>query len=112
VQAAWSGMVRRLRARMLRPNRALASTAKHAPWPQFCELRPMQRAVTACLNCHGRGPVPLRCAPEHSQQPAAASNLPVMRFCLGELPGRTAAAPCRIICTQLFQRCSRGTRYL
>jgi hypothetical protein len=44
------------------------SAAKHAPWLQFSELRPMQRAVASCLSCHGRGPVPLSCA--RSQQPA------------------------------------------
>jgi hypothetical protein len=40
--------------KQLHPNAPSQPTAaKHAPWPQFCELRPMLRAVTAELSWEG-----------------------------------------------------------
>jgi hypothetical protein len=39
------------------------TVVNHALWPQFCEIRPIQRGSN-CLNCHGRGQVP------ESMQPA------------------------------------------
>jgi hypothetical protein len=56
------------------------------------------------LNCHGREPVPLSCAP----QPATCTSF------LGNQQvswGRTAAATYGIVCTQLLQQ-ARVSSYL
>jgi hypothetical protein len=54
-------------SRMLHPNRLRRNT--HACRARFCELRPTQRAVTACMNCHGRGPAALSCTPQPATCP-------------------------------------------
>ena len=92
----WGAMVRR-HARVLHHNRG---AAKHAPWPQFCEL-PTHPGGSDCMNCHGWGPVPLSCAPQPATCLSSISPNPS--------PGKHRSCSGWDRLHQARAACSRGT---